>query len=420
MSTIRPFKAIRPREDLASSVAALPYDVYNTAEARAEVEREPLSFLRIDRAETQFPKGTDPYSDIVYKKAREILDSMISDGSFIQDDKPCFYIYALTMNGRTQNGIVGCASIDDYISQVILKHENTLEAKEQDRIRHVDTCSAQTGPIFLTYRPVAELKSVVSSIKRTPCLYDFTSSDGVRHQVWMTDDDSCIENISQLFAHVPHLYIADGHHRSASAVRIGRKRRAQNPDYTGDEEFNYFLCVLFPDEQLYCMDYNRVVADLNGLSKDEFLAKVSEKFDVQKLDKPLGNDEQGKTDVQQKHTFGMYLEGQWYLLTAKPGTFDANDVVEQLDVAILQKNLLSPVLGIGDPRVDKRIDFVGGIRGLKELEKRVDSGAAVAFAMCPTSMSDLFAIADAGKIMPPKSTWFEPKLLSGIFVHELR
>ena len=271
----------------------------------------------------------------------------------------------------------------------------------------------------MAYRARKGINDIVAEAMKSAPLYDFKFED-VQQTVWVISNPDTIAQLEKEFGDTESLYIADGHHRSASAVRIGRKRRAQNPDYTGDEEFNYFLCVLFPDEQLYCMDYNRVVADLNGLSKDEFLAKVSEKFDVQKLDKPLGNDEQGKTDVQQKHTFGMYLEGQWYLLTAKPGTFDANDVVEQLDVAILQKNLLSPVLGIGDPRVDKRIDFVGGIRGLKELEKRVDSGAAVAFAMCPTSMSDLFAIADAGKIMPPKSTWFEPKLLSGIFVHELR
>ena len=355
MSTIRPFKAIRPREDLASSVAALPYDVYNTAEARAEVEREPLSFLRIDRAETQLPKGTDPYSDIVYKKAREILESMISDGSFIQDDKPCFYIYALTMNGRTQNGIVGCASIDDYISQVILKHENTLEAKEQDRIRHVDTCSAQTGPIFLTYRPVAELKSVVSSIKQTPCLYDFTSSDGVRHQVWMTDDDSCIENISQLFAHVPHLYIADGHHRAASAVKAGLKRRAENPGFSGSEEYNYFLSVLFPSDELCIYDYNRCVLEMNGYTKDAFLDKIKDGFDITLADR-------ASCRPGQKNEFGMYCGGSWYRLRAKP-CLHSSDPVKGLDVSLLQDYVLGPVLGIEDPKTDSRIHFIGGIRG---------------------------------------------------------
>ena len=409
MSTIRPFKAIRPREDLASSVAALPYDVYNTAEARAEVGREPLSFLRIDRAETQFPKGTDPYSDIVYKKAREILDSMISDGSFIQDDKPCFYIYALTMNGRTQNGIVGCASIDDYISQVILKHENTLEAKEQDRIRHVDTCSAQTGPIFLTYRPVAELKSVVSSIKRTPCLYDFTSSDGVRHQVWMTDDDSCIENISQLFAHVPHLYIADGHHRAASAVKAGLKRRAENPGFSGSEEYNYFLSVLFPSDELCIYDYNRCVLDMNGYTKDAFLDKIKDGFDITLADRT-------SCRPGQKNEFGMYCGGSWYRLRAKP-CLHSSDPVKGLDVSLLQDYVLGPVLGIEDPKTDSRIRFIGGIRGLSALEELADSCEGVAFAMHPTSMEELLAVADAGMLMPPKSTWFEPKLRSGLFIH---
>ena len=409
MSTIRPFKAIRPREDLASSVAALPYDVYNTAEARAEVEREPLSFLRIDRAETQFPKGTDPYSDIVYKKAREILDSMISDGSFIQDDKPCFYIYALTMNGRTQNGIVGCASIDDYISQVILKHENTLEAKEQDRIRHVDTCSAQTGPIFLTYRPVAELKSVVSSIKRTPCLYDFTSSDGVRHQVWMTDDDSCIENISQLFAHVPHLYIADGHHRAASAVKAGLKRRAENPGFSGSEEYNYFLSVLFPSDELCIYDYNRCVLDMNGYTKDAFLDKIKDGFDITLADRT-------SCRPGQKNEFGMYCGGSWYRLRAKP-CLHSSDPVKGLDVSLLQDYVLGPVLGIEDPKTDSRIRFIGGIRGLSALEELADSCEGVAFALYPTSMEELLAVADAGMLMPPKSTWFEPKLRSGLFIH---
>lgn len=409
MSTIRPFRAVRPRRELASSIAALPYDVYNTAEARAAVEKAPLSFLRIDRAETQFPEGTKPYADIVYKKAREILDGMISDGSFVQDETPCFYIYALTMNGRTQNGIVGCASIDDYTGQVILKHENTLEVKEQDRIRHVDACSAHTGPIFLTYRPEEELKSIVASAKQAPCLYDFTSDDGVRHQVWMIDDAHCIENISQIFARVPHLYIADGHHRAASAVKAGLKRRAENPEFSGSEEYNYFLSVLFPSDELGIFDYNRLVLDTNGYTRGAFLDKIKNGFDIVS---------EGSAPCRpgQKYDFGMYCGGFWYLLRAKEH-LRSSDPVQGLDVSVLQNHILGPVLGISDPKTDSRIRFIGGIRGLQVLEDMADECGGAAFAMYPTSMEELLAVADAGLLMPPKSTWFEPKLRSGLFIH---
>ena len=419
MATVKPFRAVRPTPELAPKVTAHPYDVMNYEEACEMVKGNPYSYLHVDRSEVDLPPETDHYSQVVYEKAAANLYQMKKDGILLKEDKPCFYVWRQIMNGRAQTGIVACASINDYMDNVIKKHELTRAEKEEDRCNHVDFCNANTGVVFLAYRARKGINDIVAEAMKNAPLYDFGFED-VQQTVWVISNPDTIAQIEKEFGDIESLYIADGHHRSASAVRIGRKRRAQNPDYTGDEEFNYFLCVLFPDEQLYCMDYNRVVADLNGLSKDEFLTKISEKFDVQKLEKSLGNDEQGKTDVQQKHTFGMYADGQWYLLTAKPGTFDANDIVEQLDVAILQKNLLSPVLGISDPRVDKRIDFVGGIRGLKELEKRVDGGAAVAFAKCPTSMSDLFAIADEGKIMPPKSTWFEPKLLSGIFVHELR
>ncbi len=419
MATVKPFRAVRPTPELAPKVTAHPYDVMNYEEACEMVKGNPYSYLHVDRSEVDLPPETDHYSQVVYEKAAANLYQMKKDGILLKEDKPCFYVWRQIMNGRAQTGIVACASINDYMDNVIKKHELTRAEKEEDRCNHVDFCNANTGVVFLAYRARKGINDIVAEAMKNAPLYDFGFED-VQQTVWVISNPDTIAQIEKEFGDIESLYIADGHHRSASAVRIGRKRRAQNPDYTGDEEFNYFLCVLFPDEQLYCMDYNRVVADLNGLSKDEFLTKISEKFDVQKLEKSLSNDEQGKTDVQQKHTFGMYADGQWYLLTAKPGTFDANDIVEQLDVAILQKNLLSPVLGISDPRVDKRIDFVGGIRGLKELEKRVDGGAAVAFAMCPTSMSDLFAIADEGKIMPPKSTWFEPKLLSGIFVHELR
>lgn len=411
MSIIRPFRAIRPREELASSIAALPYDVYNTAEARKETTRQPLSFLRIDRPETQFPEGTDPYSDMVYEKAREILDSMISDGSFLQDDKPCFYIYALTMNGRTQNGIVGCASVDDYINQVILRHENTLAAKEQDRIRHVDVCSAQTGPIFLTYRPLEELKSIVAAVKQGPCLYDFTSIDGVRHQVWMTDNDLYIENISRLFSRIPHLYIADGHHRAASAVKAGLKRRAENPGFSGNEEYNYFLSVLFPSDELCIYDYNRCVLDMNGYTTDEFLDKIKGGFEIF----PQGRK---PCRPEQKNEFGLYCEGSWYRIRLKKHLV-CSDPVKGLDVSVLQDQILGPVLGIKDPKTDSRIQFIGGIKGLKPLEETADRRGGVSFSMYPTSMEELLAVADAGMLMPPKSTWFEPKLRSGLFIHRI-
>lgn len=409
MSTIRPFRAVRPRKELASSIAALPYDVYSTEEARSEVEKNPLSFLRIDRAETQFPEGTDPYSDIVYKKAREILDHMISDGSFVQDEKPCFYIYALTMDGRTQNGIVGCASVDDYINETILKHENTLEVKELDRIRHVDACSAQTGPIFLTYRPRAKLEAAVSAAKRTPSLYDFTSNDGVRHQVWRIDRDSDIENISHLFSDISHLYIADGHHRAASAVKAALKKRAENPGFSGDEEYNYFLCVLFPSDELRIYDYNRCVMDMNDCTAGTFLDKIKDSFDITFSD-------QDAYRPAKKGEFGLYCGGSWYGLRLKDFPSGSNPV-KGLDVSVLQDCILSPVFGISDPKTDPRICFVGGIKGLDELKQLADRSGGAAFVMYPTSMEELLSVADAGMLMPPKSTWFEPKLRSGLFIH---
>lgn len=410
MSTIRPFRAVRPQKELASSIAALPYDVYNTAEARKITAQEPLSFLRIDRAETQLPEGTDPYSDIVYRKAREILDGMLSDGSFVQDETSCFYIYALTMNSRTQNGIVGCASVDDYVNQVILKHENTLEAKELDRIRHVEACSAQTGPIFLTYRPHTGLKQLMASVKETtPCLYDFTSSDGVRHQVWRIDERSDIENISQIFSGIPHLYIADGHHRAASAVKVGLRKRAQNPGFSGDEEYNYFLSVLFPSDELHIYDYNRCVLDMNGYTSGAFLDKIKDRFDIV----PMG---QTACRPEQKGEFGLYCGGAWYRLQVRDCPA-GSDPVKCLDVSILQDYILDPVLGIRNPKADPRIRFVGGIRGLEALREMADRSGGAAFSMYPTSMEELLAVADAGKLMPPKSTWFEPKLRSGLFIH---
>lgn len=414
MSIIRPFKGYRPTQELCSKVAALPYDVMTSDEAREMVKDNPYSFLHIDKAEIDLPKDTDHYSDVVYQKAKDNLWNMVKDGIYIQDKKPVLYIYQLTMNGKSQTGLVACTSIDEYIENKIKKHELTRADKEEDRIRHVDTCNANTGPIFLTYKNKENIDKIINKAIENEPIYDFTAEDGIKHTVWLIDNDEVINSLISEFKSIPALYIADGHHRNASAVKVGLKRRQENPNYTGDEEFNYYLSVIFPDNQLYIMDYNRVVKDLNGLSKDEFIAKVSEKFDVVEYN---GNDCYKPSE---KHTFGMYLDKKWYSLKAKDAIVDENDTVACLDVSILQKELLSPILGIGDPRTDKRIDFVGGIRGLKELEKRVDSGEMkVAFSMYPTTMEQLMNIADDNKIMPPKSTWFEPKLRSGIFVHEL-
>ena len=416
MSIIRPFRAVRPTSELAEKVAALPYDVMDSAEARIMVEGNPYSFLHVDKAEIDLDPAIDLYDTRVYEKARDNLNQMIADGVFVQEDTACFYIYKQVMNGRAQTGIVACASIDDYLNNVIKKHELTRADKEQDRINHVDYCDANTGPIFLTYRAKETINKIVNdTMSQKAPVYDFVSEDGIGHTVWVLDDEKDIATISAEFAGISDLYIADGHHRSASAVRVGAKRRQANPDYNGEEEFNYFLSVIFPDEQLYIMDYNRIVSDLNGNSVEEFLDKVQEKFIISSYD---GTD---PLKPEKKHTFGMYLNGKWMLLEAKDGSYDNTDPVARLDVSILQNNLLHPILGIGDPRTDKRIDFVGGIRGLQTLADRVDDGSmAVAFSMYPTTMDDLMDIADAGAIMPPKSTWFEPKLRSGLFIHLLK
>ncbi len=413
MANIRPFRAIRPTEDKAAVIAALPYDVYNRQEAKAVVSDNPDSFLNIDRAETQFDDSVDTYAECVYQKAHDLLWEKIDRGDFIREDAPCYYIYELTMDGRVQTGIVACASIDDYENQVIKKHENTRADKEADRIHHVDSCNAQTGPIFLAYRANAVIREIVAKTKQTEAVYDFTSEDGICHRVWVIADTADIEAIRSAFDGIGEIYIADGHHRAASAVKVGLKRRAEHPEYDGSEEFNYFLSVLFPDEELMIMDYNRVVKDLNGLTEDEFLKKVQELFDVE----PVGTAER---KPQKKGDFSMYLGGQWYMCTVREAD-RSSDPVRGLDVSLLQELLLTPVLGIGDPKTDKRIDFVGGIRGLDELERRcgADGDSVVAFAMYATDIRELFAVADAGLLMPPKSTWFEPKLRSGLFIHEI-
>ncbi|MDE7445392.1 MAG: DUF1015 family protein [Lachnospiraceae bacterium] len=412
MPKVTPFQSIRPIPELASRIAALPYDVYNRGEALSEIQKEPLSFLKIDRAETQFPDDVDTYDPKVYTKARELLDAMISEGSFITEDEPCYYLYELTMDGRSQTGIVACSDLDDYQNQLIKKHENTREDKELDRIRHVDVTDAHTGPIFLVYRSVQEINEIVALCKKESALYDFTSSDNITHRVWCISDRTIITKLQEFFAQIPCTYIADGHHRCASAVKVGLNRRKAHPDYTGKEEFNRFLSVLFPDDQLYIMPYNRVVKDLNGRSKEDFLSAVEAAgFSVE-----YKGEEQVSPD--KKGCFGMYLSDGWYLLTAREALL-SSDPVKGLDVSILQDNLLGPLLNINDPRTDKRIDFVGGIRGLNELERRVSSDMTVAFSMYATSISELLSVADAGLLMPPKSTWFEPKLRSGLFIHRL-
>lgn len=411
MAVVKPFRAYRPRKGLEAQIAALPYDVYNREEACEAVKGNALSFLNIDRAETQFDASVDTYDDIVYQKAHDLLWSMIEKGEFVQEDKPVYYVYELTMEGRVQTGIVACASVDDYQNQIIKKHENTRADKELDRIRHVETCEAQTGPIFLAYRANDVLREIISRTKKREALYDFTSEDGIIHRVWCISDDADITVIQSTFEGIGQIYIADGHHRCASAVKVGLRKREKNPDFTGEEEFNYFLSVLFADEELMIMDYNRVVKDLNNLSKEEFLADIERVFHV------IEKGAVCKKPVQKGH-ISMLLDDIWYLLEVKE-EYRSDDPVEGLDVAVLQNHVLSPFLGIEDPKTDKRIDFVGGIRGIEELERRVRTDSKVAFAMYPTSIQELFRVADAGMLMPPKSTWFEPKLRSGLFIHTI-
>ena len=412
MAEIRPFVCVRPAEELASRVAALPYDVYNRQEAKEEVQREPLSFLKIDRAETNFDDSVDTYAPEVYQKAKELLQKDKQEGVYITDEDRSYYIYQLVMDGRPQTGLVACSSVDDYMNHVIKKHENTREDKEIDRITHVDTCSAQTGPIFLAYRSDKGIHDIVASyVENETPIYDFTAVDGIAHHVWKIAKKEDVDAIYKAFQNIQQIYIADGHHRAASAVKVGLKRRQENPGYTGEEEFNYFLSVLFPHDELRILDYNRTVKDLNGRSLTQFLEEISKNFIVEKAE--------GQVRPEKKGTFGMYTEGQWYHLTAKPELFEGKDAVGSLDVSVLQDYLLGPVLGIGDPRTDQRIDFIGGIRGLSELEKRADSDMKISFSMYPTSITELFDVADQELLMPPKSTWFEPKLRSGLFIHEI-
>lgn len=412
MALIKPFKAVRPKTDLASQVASLPYDVMNTREAREMAKGNPFSFLHVSRAEIDFPENTDEHSQEVYNKAKENFFQFISDGVLFQEDKPLLYLYAQVMNGRRQIGLVASSSVEDYFNDVIKKHEFTRPEKEEDRIRHMETVHAHVGPIFLTYPKNKSVDAIVNGIvSAQKPVYDFTATDNVQHTVWVLSNENLIAQLVSLFEkEIPFTYIADGHHRTASAAKVGLKLKSQNPNHNGTEEYNFFLSVLFPDEQLAIMDYNRTVKDLNGLSNEEFLEKVSLRFNIQRstLETVKPNS---------LHQFGMYLNGVWYKLEAKR-EFIKQDPIGILDVTILQENILEPLLGIKDVRTDKRIDFVGGIRGLKELERRVDNGdMKVAFALYPVSLKQLMDIADSGNVMPPKSTWFEPKLRDGLFSH---
>lgn len=414
MVLVRPFQGLRPRKDLAAQVAAPPYDVLSSQEARVLAKNKPYSFLHVNKPEIDLEPDIDLYDKRVYEKGAENLERYIANGIVFQDEKPRFYVYKQIMGNHEQVGLVACASVEEYEKGIIKKHELTRQEKEDDRLNHILYSNAQVGPVFLTYKAREAIDRLIRQVTAAEPEYDFVSDDGVRHTLWVVDDEGLIRKLQEEFGKVDALYVADGHHRSAAAMRVKQMKQAQNSNHTGNEEYNFFLAVIFPHNQMKILDYNRVVKDLNGLTEEAFLKHVEEKFHVEKL--PGGN----AYRPEKPHTFGMYLKGHWYKLEARPGTFDDSDPVRRLDVSILQENLLAPILGITDPRKDKRIDFVGGIRGLKELEKRVNSGEwAVAFSLYPTSIEELMAIADAGKIMPPKSTWFEPKLKSGLVVHLL-
>ncbi len=413
MAIVRPFKAIRPRSEVADQVISLPYDVMNRQEASKMAEGNPFSFLHICRSEIDLPDQENPYDKSVYEKAKENIEKFLQEGTFIQEEEPVLYIYKEVMDGRSQVGIVGCVSIDEYQNNIIKKHEHTRVEKEIDRINHFDICNANTEPVFLTYREDKRIKSLVEGImaNKQP-VYNIQSADGISHIMWTIDDLGIIEMIQTVFKDIPNLYIADGHHRSASACKVGLKRREENPDYTGEEEFNFFMAVVFPDKDLNIFDYNRVVKDLNGNSKEEFVNKIKEAgFAVEEK----GNDIYAPEG---KHNFSMYLGDQWFKLTAKAEIIP-NQLIDSLDVAILQNKILNPILGVQDPRTDKRIDFIGGIRGLEELKRRVHLDMEVAFGVFPVEIKDLLTVSDNDMVMPPKSTWFEPKLGSGLFLHKL-
>jgi len=414
MAVIKPFKGIRPPVDLVEKVASRPYDVLNSEEARTEADGNPMSLYHIIKPEIDFEPGTDEHEEKVYNKALENFINFKKEGWLVQDETEKYYVYAQTMNGRTQYGLVVCAHVDDYMNENIKKHELTRRDKEEDRMKHVRVNNANIEPVFFAYPHRDELDAIVSNIIKEKPLYDFIApGDGFGHHFWIIEDEKTISKITELFAQIPYLYIADGHHRSAAAALVGDEKRRQNPNHTGNEEYNYFMAVCFPDNQLNIIDYNRVVKDLNNLSDEEFLAKLAVNFTVENMGTEIYK-------PNKLHNFSLYLSGNWYSLTAKAGTYDDNDPIGVLDVTISSNLILDEILGIKDLRSDKRIDFVGGIRGLGELKSRVDSGEMkVALALYAVSMKQLIDIADSGNIMPPKTTWFEPKLRSGLVIHEL-
>lgn len=412
MHLIRPFAGLRPAPNRAADVTAPPYDVLSTEEARVRAAGKPWSFLHISKPEIDLPEGTDPYAPEVYAKAAENLKKQIDAGILTRDAAPCYYAYRLVMGGHSQTGLVAAASVAEYDVNRIRKHEFTRPDKEDDRVRQIDALNAQTGPVLLAYPAAPEVDAILAEATAGAPDADVTADDGIRHTIWVIRDATAIEKLTRAFDAMPAIYIADGHHRSAAASRVAAARQAANPAHTGEESYNYFLSVIFPHHEMKIMDYNRVIKDLNGLSAEDFLARIGQDFAVEKSPAQVKPGKPGE--------FGMYLGGRWYRLAIRPELIPLNDPVARLDVSLLQNNLIAPVLGIQDPRRDKRIDFVGGIRGLGELEKRVDSGEmAVAFALFPTRMEDLMAVADAGEVMPPKSTWFEPKLADGLVSHVL-
>lgn len=414
MAILKPFKGYRPPKEIAKDLASRPYDVLNSKEARNEAGDNVYSFLRVVKPEIELPEDTDHYSQAVYDKAKENFQKFIDKGYLVQDKKRQYYVYAQSWGEKTQYGIVGCAAVEDYMNDIIKKHELTRPDKEEDRMKHVRIINANAEPVFFSYPANNEIDAIVNEVIKQEPVYDFVSDDCFGHHFWVIEDDEKISRIEKLFnENVPYFYVADGHHRTAAAALVGNEKKKNNPNYTGDEEYNYFMAVLFPDNQLKIIDYNRVVKDLNGLSKDEFIEKLKEHFEVNEE----GADAYKPGNL---HVFGMYLEGKWYSLKAKDDTYDDNDPIGVLDVTILSKYVLDEILGIKNLRTDKRIDFVGGIRGLEELERRVDSGEMkVAFSLYPVTMEQLTNIADTGNIMPPKTTWFEPKLRSGLVVHTL-
>ena len=411
MSLIKPFAGLRPADGRADDVVAPPYDVVSSSEARALAQGRPWSFLHISRPEIDLPAGTDPYAPEVYAKAAENLNLMVSEGVLVRDDKPCYYAYRLTMGGHVQTGLVAAASVEAYDADRIKKHEFTRPVKEDDRVRQIEALNAQTGPVFLVYKANENVDGILGAVTAQPPAVDVTAADGVRHELWVIADDDSIERLTAAFDAMAALYVADGHHRSAAGSRVGNARREADAGHTGEESYNFFLTVIFPHDQMHILDYNRVVKDLNGLDEAAFLERVGERFLVEPSTDPVRPSRPAE--------FGMYLGGRWYRLQLDDAKIP-DDPVASLDVSLLADNLIEPVLGISDPRRDERIDFVGGIRGLGELEKRVDSGEwAVAFALFPTTMDALMAVADAGEVMPPKSTWFEPKLADGLVSHVL-